>query len=132
MVVKLSNRFTAAAAITVLSGGAAMAEAGKDASGNAWFKSGQATLQEVLARQPITGKAKNVILFVADGNSVSTNYATRVYKGQQDGGYGDETVLAKEALPYLALAKTYNTNAQTRIPPAPLSRSTLASRQRPG
>lgn len=113
MVVKLSNRFTAAAAITVLSGGAAMAEAGKDASGNAWFKSGQATLQEVLARQPITGKAKNVILFVADGNSVSTNYATRVYKGQQDGGYGDETVLAKEALPYLALAKTYNTNAQT-------------------
>ncbi|WP_281827068.1 alkaline phosphatase [Jannaschia rubra] len=82
-------------------------------SADAWIASGQAALQERLERQPVTGRARNVILFVADGNSIGTNYATRIYQGQQAGGYGDENVLAKERMPYLALSKTYNTNAQT-------------------
>lgn len=82
-------------------------------SDNAWYQAGQAEIQAKLARQPNTGKAKNIILFLADGNGVATNYATRMFQGQQQGGYGDENVMAKEALPYLALAKTYNTNAQT-------------------
>lgn len=80
---------------------------------NAWFKQGQADLQAKLANKPITGKAKNVILLIADGNGIGTNYATRVFQGQQAGEYGDENVMAKEKLPYLALSKTYNTNAQT-------------------
>ena len=58
-------------------------------------------------------RAKNVILFIADGNGISTNYATRLYAGQQVGGYGDEHVLPHETMPALALSKTYNTNAQT-------------------
>lgn len=82
-------------------------------SDNSWYQAGQAELQAKLARTPNTGKAKNVILFLADGNGVATNYATRVFQGQQNGGYGDENVMAKEAMPYLALSKTYNTNAQT-------------------
>ena len=58
-------------------------------------------------------RAKNVLLLIADGNGVATNFATRLWQGQQAGGYGDEYVLAHERMPALALSKTYNTNAQT-------------------
>lgn len=78
-----------------------------------WFADGQATLQEKLANQPITGRAKNVILLVADGNGVGTNYAIRLFDGQQKGMLGEENVLPYEAFPNLALVKTYNINAQT-------------------
>jgi hypothetical protein len=82
-------------------------------SENAWYQAGQAELKAKLARKPITGTAKNVIMFLADGNGVASEYATRLFQGQQNGGYGDENIMAKETMPYLALAKTYNTNAQT-------------------
>ena len=56
---------------------------------NAWYKAGQAELKAKLARKPITNTAKNVILFLADGNGVAAEYATRIFQGQQNGGYGD-------------------------------------------
>ena len=34
-------------------------------------------------------RAKNVILFIGDGNGVSSNFATRLYAGQNQGLYGD-------------------------------------------
>ena len=82
-------------------------------TGNEWFTGAQATLQEKLAHTPITNRAKNVIILIADGNGVGTNYATRLWHGQQNGGFGDENVLPHEVFPYLALSKTYNTNGQT-------------------
>lgn len=80
---------------------------------NQWYSDAQATLQEMLARQQNTNRARNVILFVADGNGIASNYATRIFTGQQQGGYGDEYVQPHEAFPYLALVKTYTTNGQT-------------------
>ncbi|MFV0358577.1 alkaline phosphatase [Tropicimonas sp.] len=102
-----------ACSLAVLAAAAVLPAAARADTDNAWYQAGQAEIQAKLARQPITARAKNVILFVADGNGVSTNYATRIFQGQRNGGYGDENVMAKEALPYLALSKTYNTNAQT-------------------
>lgn len=78
-----------------------------------WFTDAQDTLQQMLDRQPILGQAKNVILLVSDGNGVGTNYATRLFAGQEEGMLGEEYVLSYEAFPYLALTKTYNINAQT-------------------
>ncbi|QOL80946.1 alkaline phosphatase [Pseudooceanicola spongiae] len=78
-----------------------------------WFTDGQAALQEKLNRQPNTGRAKNVILFIADGNGVASNYMNRLWAGQQEGGMGDDYVQPQEAFPNLALVKTYNINAQT-------------------
>jgi alkaline phosphatase len=78
-----------------------------------WFVAGQGTIEEMLALQPNTGTARNVILFVADGNGVGTNYATRLWVGQQAGGMGDDYVLPHETFPHLALVKTYSTNGQT-------------------
>lgn len=80
---------------------------------NIWFDNAQKTLQKKLAIKQNTNKAKNVIIFVADGNGVGSNYATRLYMGQKRGGYGDEFILPYEKMPHLALVKTYNTNAQT-------------------
>lgn len=77
-----------------------------------WFTEAQAQLQQKLARVPNTNRAKNIIVLIADGNGVGTNMATRIWHGQQQGMLGEENVLPYEEFPYLALAKTYNTNAQ--------------------
>jgi alkaline phosphatase len=78
-----------------------------------WYTDAQARIEEMASRQVNTGKAKNVILFIADGNGVGTNYAVRLYDGQQKGMLGEENVLPYEAFPNVALVKTYNINAQT-------------------
>lgn len=78
-----------------------------------WFVAGQATLEERLALQPNTNRARNVILLNADGNGVNTNYATRLFAGQQAGGLGDDHVLPYETFPHMALVKTYTVNGQT-------------------
>ena len=82
---------------------------------DSYFQAGKAALEDRLNKPLIEKRAKNVILMVADGNGVGTNYATRVFMGQKRGGYGDEFVLPYETamLPNLALVKTYNHNAQT-------------------
>ncbi len=80
---------------------------------NAWFAAGQAEIAKQLAKTPNTTKAKNVIILISDGNGVGTNYASRIFAGQQDGGFGDEYIQPHEGFPNLALAKTYNVNAQT-------------------
>jgi len=80
---------------------------------NAWFTGAQEALQQKLAREPITSRARNVILMISDGNGIGTNTATRIWHGQQNGMMGEENVLPQEQFPYLALSKTYNVNAQT-------------------
>ena len=78
-----------------------------------WFTDAQAVIEARKAATPNTNRAKNVILFVADGLGVGTNYAVRVFDGQQKGLLGEENVLPYEAFPHVALVKTYNINAQT-------------------
>ncbi len=92
---------------------AAAAQEALPQQNNAWFKAGQSAIQEKLARTPNTRRAKNIIFMVSDGNGVGTNYATRIFAGQKKGLLGEEYVLPQENFPYLALVKTYNTNAQT-------------------
>lgn len=96
-----------------LMGSAAYAQSSLPQADSSWYTDAQAVIERNLARQPITNRAKNVILLVADGNGVTTNYATRIFAGQLEGKLGEEHVLPHEAFPYLALSKTYNTNAQT-------------------
>ena len=60
---------------------------------NPWLTSAQSEIQKRLAQQPNTNRAKNVVIMIADGNGVGTNYATRLFHGQQNGNYGDENIL---------------------------------------
>lgn len=49
--------------------------------------------------------AKNLILFLGDGMSITTLAATRSYLGQKYGHYGEEIKLSFEAFPFTGLAK---------------------------
>ena len=101
------------AVAALLAGTAAAAQEPIAQADSTWYTDAQAVLQEKLAHQPNTTRAKNVILFVADGNGVPTNFVIRIYDGQKKGKLGEENVLSYEAFPNSALVKTYNTNAQT-------------------
>ncbi|XP_013109914.2 alkaline phosphatase [Stomoxys calcitrans] len=58
-------------------------------------------------------RAKNIILFLGDGMSISTLTAARILKGQREGRPGEESSLAMEQFPFAGLSKTYCTNGQT-------------------
>ncbi|VEF24610.1 Alkaline phosphatase precursor [Shewanella baltica] len=79
-----------------------------------WFKDSAAN---VVAKAQVDTKktAKNVILFVGDGMSISTLTAARILQGQDkaDNQGGEENFLSFEQFPHTALVKTYNTNQQT-------------------
>lgn len=75
-----------------------------------WFRDGAA---QAAARGAMGGRAKNVILFVGDGMSLTTVAAARILDGQRGGGAGEDHRLSWEHFPHTALSKTYNTDAQT-------------------
>jgi len=75
-----------------------------------WYRSGAA---HAAANGAMAGRAKNVIVFLGDGMSLTTVAAARVLEGQRDGGPGEENLLAWERFPHTAFSKTYNTDSQT-------------------
>ncbi|NXP24022.1 PPBI1 phosphatase, partial [Scytalopus superciliaris] len=77
-----------------------------------WNKGARKRLELALALHPAAQRAKNIILFMGDGMGLSTMSAARIYKGQLAGGSGEESVLAMETFPHMALAKTYTIDRQ--------------------
>ncbi|KAM9035271.1 alkaline phosphatase, tissue-nonspecific isozyme isoform 2-T2 [Sarcophilus harrisii] len=78
-----------------------------------WWDQAQQTLQHALKLQELnTNIAKNAIMFLGDGMGVSTVTATRILKGQLHHMSGEEFQLEMDKFPFVALSKTYNTNAQ--------------------
>ncbi|MBX9402201.1 alkaline phosphatase [Lysobacter sp. BMK333-48F3] len=75
-----------------------------------WYRDGAA---QAAQRGAGAAKAKNVILFVGDGMSLTTVAAARILAGQQRGAPGEENRLSWERFPATALSKTYNTDSQT-------------------
>ncbi|QSX76420.1 alkaline phosphatase [Lysobacter arenosi] len=82
----------------------------KDETPAWWFRDGAA---QAAQRGAMSGKAKNVILFVGDGMSLTTVAAARILDGQRKGGPGEDNRLSWERFPATALSKTYNTDSQT-------------------
>jgi len=78
-----------------------------------WTDDAQATMANRAQIKPNKRRAKNVILFIADGMDPTTITAARIYDGQSRGEDGEENFLSFETLPHLAMVKTYTTNAQT-------------------
>uniref|UniRef100_A0ABM5EK38 Alkaline phosphatase n=2 Tax=Pogona vitticeps TaxID=103695 RepID=A0ABM5EK38_9SAUR len=78
-----------------------------------WRHQAQETLRKALSLQALnTNVAKNIILFLGDGMGVSTVTAARILKGQLENQSGEDALLEMDRFPYVALSKTYNTNAQ--------------------
>jgi alkaline phosphatase len=75
-----------------------------------WYRSGAA---HAAANGAMAGRAKNVIVFLGDGMSLTTVAAARILEGQRNGQPGEEQLLSWEHFPQTAFAKTYNTDSQT-------------------
>jgi alkaline phosphatase len=75
-----------------------------------WYRNGAAKAAENGAMQ---GRAKNVIVFLGDGMSLTTVAAARIFEGQRKGSPGEENLLSWERFPHTAFSKTYNTDSQT-------------------
>ncbi|WP_419812960.1 alkaline phosphatase [Bacterioplanoides sp.] len=76
--------------------------------------------------------ARNLILFLGDGMSVTTLTAARIFEGQQRGESGEENQLYFENFPYSSLVKTYNTNQQTADSAGTMSAITTGVKTRAG
>lgn len=80
-----------------------------------WYQNGETAV--MLAKEKsinnTAGAARNIILFVGDGMSMTTVTAARIYAGQQENQSGEESSLSFERFPWTGFAKTYNTNQQT-------------------
>jgi len=80
---------------------------------NAWFIDARDKVETRIADTENTGSAaRNAIVFVGDGMGLSTITAARIFAGQSLGQPGEEAVLSFETLPFTALVKTYNVDAQ--------------------
>ena len=74
--------------------------------GKDWIKEGQDNLKRMLNKKHNTNVAKNVILFIGDGLSLTTVWASRVYTGQRVYGQsGEEYELEFEKFDHVGLAK---------------------------
>ncbi|KYM75578.1 Alkaline phosphatase, tissue-nonspecific isozyme [Atta colombica] len=71
----------------------------------------EAASTSVSGTTPPTGIARGVVLFVGDGMGMSTLTAARILAGQRHGNPGEETQLAWESFPAVALARCKLSNA---------------------
>ena len=78
-----------------------------------WFRNGAAQAAERSAQAASTQKARNVIVFLGDGMSITTIAAAHVLAGQRKGVDGESYRLSFETFPFSALSRTYETDQQT-------------------
>ena len=83
-----------------------------DGPGANWRAMAEAELADRLNRPRREGRARNVILFIADGMDLRTMTAERNLDGENRGMSGEENYLSFERWGHSALIKTYNENAQ--------------------
>ncbi len=77
-----------------------------------WLRQGRKAVENARALRPARGPAKNLIIFLGDGMDLATVTSARILEGQFHGRSGEGNLLSFEELPYVSLAKTYNTNQQ--------------------
>ncbi|XP_070542772.1 alkaline phosphatase, tissue-nonspecific isozyme-like [Ptychodera flava] len=79
-----------------------------------WKEKADRDLQRALRLKQNTNVAKNIVLFLGDGNGISTITATRIYKGQMqpDNLGGEEYELYYERFPNIGMSKTYCNDRQ--------------------
>lgn len=77
-----------------------------------WIEEAQRTLDEQLNKKLNTNVAKNVVIFLGDGMSMSTVTAARIYAAQKQNQPGEESSLFFEQFPHLGHSKTYCVDKQ--------------------
>nr|XP_018911474.1 PREDICTED: alkaline phosphatase-like isoform X1 [Bemisia tabaci]XP_018911475.1 PREDICTED: alkaline phosphatase-like isoform X2 [Bemisia tabaci] len=77
-----------------------------------WLTSARIEVTKHLQQKILRQKARNIILFLGDGMSISTITAARILKGQKAGFLGEEQKLSFESFPFTGLSKTYCVDRQ--------------------
>ncbi|CAH1725914.1 unnamed protein product [Aphis gossypii] len=77
-----------------------------------WIENGKRMLEKKAKLQLRTNTAKNVIIFLGDGMSLTTLTAARIYKGQLQNTTGESEHLSFEQFPFTGISKTYCVNSQ--------------------
>jgi len=70
-----------------------------------WIENGKRMLEEKSKRPLRTNKAKNVIMFLGDGMSLTTLTAARIFKGQLQNTSGESEHLSFEQFPFTGISK---------------------------
>ncbi len=76
------------------------------------YRSASATFDRITKTGQVSAHARNVILFVGDGMSLTTVTAARIFEAQTRGASGEENFLSFEEFPATALSKTWALNRQ--------------------
>ena len=66
-----------------------------------WLEDGQTQLSQALLLEPNKRMAKNIILVIGDGMSLTTNTAGRIFKGQSQGRDGVSAQLSWDKFPHI-------------------------------
>jgi len=70
-----------------------------------WIENGKEKVTEKLKYVNKRGVAKNIIMFLGDGMSVTTLTASRIYKGQMEKRSGENEYLSFEKFPFVGMSK---------------------------
>jgi len=108
------RRFAGVAAAASVSACATSVTVAPVAETDPWRVIGQEALAARLARDENHARAKNVIIFIADGASPTLFTAARIRDGQRLGEIGDSHDAPQDLFPHTAMAKVYATNG--RVP----------------
>ncbi|XP_050431795.1 membrane-bound alkaline phosphatase-like [Adelges cooleyi] len=77
-----------------------------------WMENGKNLLEKKAKLKFQTNTAKNLILFMGDGMSLTTLTAARIYKGQLKNETGENGYLSFEHFPFTGISKTYCVDKQ--------------------
>ncbi|KAB0792962.1 hypothetical protein PPYR_12582 [Photinus pyralis] len=83
-----------------------------EATASFWNSQADKTIADRLKNTINTNVAKNVILFLGDGMSITTLAASRMHMGQRNNENGEQSQLSFEKFPYTGLSKTYCVDRQ--------------------
>jgi alkaline phosphatase len=70
-----------------------------------WIENGKDMVTEKVKYLNKRNVAKNIIMFLGDGMSVTTLTASRIYKGQMEKRSGENEYLSFEKFPFVGMAK---------------------------
>ncbi|XP_060854441.1 alkaline phosphatase-like [Rhopalosiphum padi] len=77
-----------------------------------WIENAKEKVTEKLKYVNKRGVAKNIIMFLGDGMSLTTLTASRIYKGQMEKRSGENEYLSFEKFPFVGMSKTYCVDRQ--------------------
>ncbi|CAH1725916.1 unnamed protein product [Aphis gossypii] len=89
-----------------------IATSAQESDSKFWIENGKRMLEERSKLKLRTNQAKNVIIFLGDGMSLTTLTAARIYKGQLQNTTGESEHLSFEQFPFTGISKTYCVNSQ--------------------